>query len=63
MAPSSGDQLLLQILHKLSKLQKQAARIILKSDIDTPSAIMFPEFGWVHAAHESRLNYDKAILT
>ena len=61
MAPSPGDQHLLQILYRLSKLQKQAAHIIRKSDIDTQSAIRFPELGWV--ALESRLKYNKAILT
>ena len=41
MAPSYGDQHLLEITtrDRLSKLKKRAARIILKSDFDTPLAV------------------------
>ena len=45
----------------LSKLQKRAARIILKADCDTPSSEMFNELGWSTIAN--RHNYNKAVLT
>ena len=48
-------------LGRLLKLQKRAARIILKSDFDTSSASMFQELGWMPV--ESRINYNKAVLT
>ena len=48
-------------LDRLSKLQKRAARVILKSDIDIPSATMFQELGWISV--ESRIKYNKAVFT
>ena len=48
-------------LDRLSKLQKRAARVILKSDFDTPSATMFQELGWM--SMESRIKYNKAVFT
>lgn len=48
-------------IERLVKLQKRAARIILKADFDTPSALMFQELGWQSMG--SRINYNKAILT
>ena len=48
-------------LERLLKLQKRAARIILKADFRTPSADMFSELGW--PSIESRLMYNKAVLT
>ena len=33
-------------IERLSKLQKRAARKILKADFDTPSSEMFDELGW-----------------
>ena len=34
-------------IQRLSKLQKQAARIILKANFDTPSCLMFQELNWL----------------
>ena len=48
-------------LDRLSKLQKHAARVILKSDLDTPSATMFQELGWMSV--EIRIRYKKAVFT
>ena len=48
-------------IERLSKLQKRAARIILKADFDTPSSEMFNELGWSTIAN--RHNYNKAVLT
>ena len=48
-------------LDRLSKLQKRAARVIFKSDFDTPSATMFQELGWMTV--ESRIKYNKAVFT
>ena len=48
-------------IERLSKLQKRAARIILKADFDTPSSEMFNELGW--STIENRHNYNKAVLT
>ena len=48
-------------LERLLKLQKRAARIILKTDFRTSSAGMFKELGWLSV--ERRLKYNKAILT
>ena len=48
-------------LGRLLKLQKRAVRIILNSDFDTSSASMFQELGWMPV--ESRINYNKAVLT
>ena len=48
-------------IERLSKLQKRAARIILKADFDTPSSEMFNELGW--STIENRHNYNKVVLT
>ena len=48
-------------LERLLKLQKRAARIILKTDFRTPSVDIFQELGWLSV--ESRLTYNKAVLT
>ena len=48
-------------LERLSKLQKRAARIILRADYTTPSEDMFHELGWLSI--RERLTYNKAILT
>ena len=48
-------------IERLSKLQKRAARIILKADFDTQSAEMFNELGWSTIAN--RHNYNNAVLT
>ena len=48
-------------IERLSKLQKRAARIILKADFDTPSSEVFSELGW--STIENRHNYNKAVLT
>ena len=47
-------------LHRILKLQKRAARIILHVDYNTPSAIMFRELGWQPI--NKRLTYNKALL-
>ena len=48
-------------LERLLKLQKRAARIILKADFRTPFIDMFRDIGW--QSIESRFKYNKAILT
>ena len=48
-------------IERLLKLQKRAARIILKADFRTPSVDMFRDLGW--QSIENRLMYNKAILT
>ena len=48
-------------IERLSKLQKRAARIILKADFATPSKLMFETLGWLTVP--KRLLYNKAILT
>ena len=48
-------------IERLAKLQKRAARIILKCDFDTPSASMFQELGWMSI--EGRIKYNNAVLT
>ena len=45
-------------IQRLSKLQKRAARIILKVQL---SSLMFQELGWLSL--ENRLKYNKAVLT
>lgn len=47
-------------LERLSKLQKRAARIILKAAFDTPSSYMFKQLGW--ETIPQRHNYNKAVL-
>ena len=46
---------------RLLKLQKRAARIILRAEYTTPSATMFQQLEWQWI--DTRLNYNKAILT
>ena len=48
-------------IQRLSKLQKRAARIILKANFDTPSSLMFQELGLLSV--ENRLKYNKAVIT
>ena len=48
-------------IERINKLQKRAARIILKADNTTPSVEMFQKLGWM--AVSQRINYDKAVLT
>lgn len=48
-------------IERLLKLQKRAARIILKTDLNTPSADMFKELGWLPL--RKRIDYNKAVLT
>ena len=48
-------------LERLLKLQKRAARTILKTDFRTPSAGMFKELAWLSV--ERRLKHNKAVLT
>ena len=47
-------------VERLSKLQKRAARIILKADFDTPSVLMFQELDWLSV--RSRIKYNKAVI-
>ena len=48
-------------IERLNKLQKQAARIILRTDFNTPSQEMFQELGW--SPVPNRIYYNKAVLT
>ena len=48
-------------IERISKLQKRAARIILRADYDTPSVDMFSQLGWLSIP--DRLKYNKAVLT
>ena len=48
-------------IERVSKLQKRAARIILRVDFDTPSSAMLQELNW--PSIESRLKYNKAVFT
>ena len=48
-------------IQRLSKLQKRAARIVLKANFDTPSSLIFRELSWLSV--ENRLRYNKAVLT
>ena len=45
-------------IERLLKLQKRAARIILKADCDTPSVLMFQELDWLSV--RNRIKYNKA---
>ena len=47
-------------IERLSKLQKRAARIILKADFNTPSVLMFQELDWLSV--RSRIKYNKAVV-
>ena len=48
-------------LERLAKLQKRAARIILKADFDTPSSLMFRDLNWLSV--EKSVKYNKAVFT
>ena len=48
-------------IERLNKLQKRAARIILRTDFNTPSQEMFQELGW--SPVPNRIKYNKAVLT
>ena len=48
-------------IDRVSKLQKRAARIILRADFDTPSSVMLQELSW--PTIENRLKYNKAVFT
>ena len=48
-------------IERISKLQKRAARIILRANYDTPSVDMFSQLGWLSIP--DRLKYNKAVLT
>ena len=51
-----GDDL----LNKVVKLQKRAARVILDKDFDTPTSELFKELNWM--TFPERIRYKKAIL-
>ena len=48
-------------IERVSKLQKRAARIILRVDFDTLSSVMFQELNW--PSIENRLKYNKAVFS
>ena len=48
-------------IERINKLQKNAARIILKVDYFTPSVEMFQRLRWMTVSQ--RINYNKAALT
>ena len=48
-------------IEHISKLQKRAARIILRANYDTPSVDMFSQLGCLSIL--DRLKYNKAVLT
>ena len=48
-------------IERINKLQKRAARIILKADFTTPSADMFRRLGWMSVKH--RIDYNKSVMT
>ena len=48
-------------IERVSKLQKRAARNILRVDFETPSSAMFQELNW--PSIENRLKYNKAVFT
>ena len=45
-------------IERLNKLQKRAARIILRANLMTPSSEMFQQLGWTSV--RSRIKYNKA---
>lgn len=47
-------------IDRLMKLQKRAARIILRADFTTPSAVMFHKLDWLPV--DKRLKYNKAVF-
>ena len=48
-------------MERLSKLQKRAAKIILKTDFNTPSSLMFKDLNWLPV--ERRIKYNIAVFT
>ena len=48
-------------IERLTKLQKRAARIILRTDFNTPSEQLFKELGW--SSVSNRITHNKAVLT
>ena len=48
-------------IERLTKLQKRAARIILRTDFNTPSEQLFKELGW--SSVPNRIKHNKAVLT
>ena len=46
---------------RINKLQKRAARIILKADFTTPLADMFQRLGWMSV--KRRIDYNKSVMT
>ena len=48
-------------IERINKLQKRAARIILKVDYITPSVEMFQRLRWMTVSQ--RINHNKAVLT
>ena len=49
-----------ELLEKVVKFQKRAARVILDKDFDTPSLELFQQLGWMR--FDERVLYKKAIL-
>ena len=48
-------------IERLAKLQKRAARVILRADFNTPSLQMFETLNWLPI--HKRLKYNKAVFT
>ena len=48
-------------IQRLSKLQKRAAWIILKANLDTPSSLTFQELNWLSVKEPIEI-YIKAVL-
>ena len=48
-------------IERINKLQKRAARIIVKTDFTTPSADMFQRLGWMSVKH--RIDCNKSVMT
>ena len=58
---NSWGSTLINNIERINKLQKRAARIILKADFTTPSADMFQRLGWMSVKH--RIDYNKSVMT
>ena len=48
-------------IERINKLQKRAARIILKAYFTSPLADMFQRLGWMSVKH--RIDYNKSVMT
>ena len=48
-------------IERLTKLQKRAARIILRTDFNTPSEQLFKELGW--SSVPNKIKHNIAVLT